>query len=188
MNVKPPPSNAEIRDLAKRLKPLWASGQSVRPFLRKHAGMIRTLQSQGWSWAGLALAFNKAKITYRTDKPWTADTLMQAFSRAQVPLQQHGFGAADESRKHDKNPTNLIKVEETGRILDAPRLAVETPSASAANVPSPVPDELARATSASFPSVPQFKPFSLKPQELPPDLSPGEIEERAALHRRMFGS
>ena len=109
MNRKPLPPDSDIKDLAKRLKALWASGQSVRPFFRQHAALFRELQNQGWSWAGLALVLNKAKITYRTGKPWTADALLQAFSRAQVPLRQRKLMEAGRSTEFDKNPTNVTK-------------------------------------------------------------------------------
>lgn len=189
MNRKPLPTDADVKDLAKRLKALWASRQSVRPFLRQQAGLFRELQSKGWSWAGLALALNKAKLTYHTGKPWTADSLMQAFSRAQVPLQRQKLIAACRPTEFDKNPTNLINSMEVERSFNTPHPGVETPTASAAAAPASfVSDELVRAPPAPRSPVPQFKPFSLKPQELPSEVSSAEIEERAALHRRMFGS
>jgi hypothetical protein len=109
MNRKPPPTDADVKDLAKRLKALWASGQSVRPFLRQHAALFRELQSDGWSWVGLALTLNKARITYRTGKPWTADSLVQAFSRAQASSKARKIQTPDPPPIFDKSQTNLIK-------------------------------------------------------------------------------
>lgn len=144
MNRKPPPTDADVRDLAKRLKALWSSGQSVRPFLRQQADPFRELQSQGWSWAGLALAMNKAKITYRTGKPWTADSLVQAFSRAQAPLKPREITVLAQPHEHDKHPTNLTDVSEgaqlSARAGEPMSAAVAMSFSAPANVqPEPLP-------------------------------------------------
>ncbi|MGE4482936.1 hypothetical protein [Acidocella sp.] len=105
MNEKPLPPDEDVRQLAKRLKTLWTPKQSVRRFLRKHATLFRELKSEDWSWAGIALALNKAKITYRTDRPWTGTALMQAFSRAQVELKGPSVRATNSRQHGESSPT-----------------------------------------------------------------------------------
>jgi hypothetical protein len=90
MYRKPSPSDKDVEALAARFRDLWTPDQTVRPYLRKHGQFFRKQLEDGWSWAGLALALTKAGITYQTGTPWSANALMQAFSRAQSPLRGHG--------------------------------------------------------------------------------------------------
>jgi hypothetical protein len=90
MYRKPSPSDKDVEALAARFRDLWTPDQTVRPYLRKHGQFFREQLEDGWSWAGLALALTKAGITYQTGTPWSADALIQAFSRAQSPLRGHG--------------------------------------------------------------------------------------------------
>lgn len=127
MNQKPLPPDEDVRHLAKRFKDLWKPKQNVRPFLRKHAAVFRDLKSEGWSWAGLALAMNKAKITYRTNKPWTDSALMQAFSRAQVELKGHAVRATPSARGNESN------------VMPLAAAGPEIPCAAASAVPASTP-------------------------------------------------
>ena len=89
MNQKPLPPPKDVKELARQFRKLWVPGQGMRPYLRKHAALFHQLRQDGWSWAGLALAMTTAGVMYQTKKPWTAETLLPAFSRAQLPLKGH---------------------------------------------------------------------------------------------------
>lgn len=173
---KPVPSDTEIDAMAEQFKMLWKPGQAIRPYLRKHAQMFRGLLRDEWSWAGLALALTKAGITYQTEKPWSANALMQAFSRAQLPLK--GYSRRKDSASNTNEPPPESNV----------RAALPAPNTQAAFHPMAATD---RATTSGLTTgaepIPKFKPFSLKAQEPPREPSPGEIEEREAIRIRMFG-
>jgi hypothetical protein len=104
MYRKPSPSDKDVETLAARFRDLWTPGLTVRPYLRKHGPLFRERLEDGWSWAGLALALTKAGITYQTGKPWSANALMQAFSRAQSPLKGHGRRTGTGMKPHAEIP------------------------------------------------------------------------------------
>lgn len=165
-------SPEEIAALAKQFRALWRKGDALRPWMRQHRQMVLGLVHGDYSWDAIAKALSKAKIKYQGGEAedWMAEGLRREFVRAARP------------RKFDKSPANVTDTGEianvTGR-LDAPRPAADTPAVLIAP---------AMAAPVSLPPAPQFKPFSLKTHEPPPDLSPAEIDERDALRRRMFGS
>lgn len=136
----------------------------MRPFFRQHAGLFRELRSQGWSWAGLALALNKARLTYRTGKPWTAASLMQAFSRAQVPLQRQELIRSGEPTEFDKTQPNMINVavpELEQASIAQPVVVQPGPGIEAASLP-PQPPAVPMTAAQSFAaaqdtSEPEFK-------------------------------
>ncbi len=133
MNQKPLPPDEDVRQLAKRLKTLWTPKQGVRRFLRKHAVLLRELKDDEWSWAGLALALNKARITYRTGTPWTDTALMQAFSRAQVELKGHPHRAPSARQRESISAPPAF--EERARVTpktSAPAFAARTAAVRAA--------------------------------------------------------
>lgn len=181
MNQKPLPSRANVKGLATRLKNLWAPDQSVRPFLRKHTALFRELQRDGWSWAGLALGMNKAGITYRTAKPWTADTLMQAFSRAQVALKDKPRPqqeAPKEAAIQDGNTAMAASTTDAGASFVAP--AIAEPTAFGAPLSAPVGGEATRPA-------PRFKPVSFRPREPLRVLTSEERAEIEENRRLTFG-
>ena len=79
-------SQEEIAALAKRLRARWTPGEPLRPWLRRHAGMLLKLVHGEWRWANLADALEEAGIKYQTEKRWTAAWLQSDFHRARAPL------------------------------------------------------------------------------------------------------
>ena len=133
----------------------------MRPYLRKHAHLFRQLREDSWSWAGLALAMTAAGVTYQTKKPWTAEALVQAFSRAQLPLKGHA----------QRKPVEAV--------------AAVSASASGASSSEPLPT-LAPETirhAEEFVSLPEvkvasrFKPVSFRPFEPRPKPTQEELAE-----------
>jgi hypothetical protein len=55
----------------------WLSdGGGIEPFLRAlEPELSRRVREEHWSWESLALAFNRAGITYQSGRVWTARTL-----------------------------------------------------------------------------------------------------------------
>jgi len=86
MPYKRTPTDPEIDELAARFKPLWRSGEVVRPWLRKHGVMLTGLVHDDWSWASVAAALTRAGITYRTGHPWQAEVLRAEVGKARKPL------------------------------------------------------------------------------------------------------
>jgi hypothetical protein len=82
----------EIAALAKRLRTRWIPGEPLRPWLRRHAGMLLKLVHGGWSWAAVANALDEAGIKYDTQKKWTAAWLQSDFHRARAPLKGYARG------------------------------------------------------------------------------------------------
>jgi len=113
MNRKPLPPDPDIKDLAKKFRGLRKPCQTVRAFLRENRLPLRKLRQEGWSWAGLGLALTKAGIKYDTGKEWTGDALVQAFSRAQVPLR--GYAKRDEREPvtHEQSATLTAPIMST---------------------------------------------------------------------------
>ena len=149
MNQKPLPPDNDVKELAKRLRKLRVPGQGVRPYLRKHATLFRQLRRDDWSWAGLALAMTKAGIMYQTEKPWTAETLLQAFARAQVPLKSH-------TRRNSDQMAPEVPVARSGTT--SPPTLVSSPSEVGYRA-----GDIASAQPAT--PVPRFKPVSIRPVE-----------------------
>ncbi len=171
MNQKPLPPEQEIKDRAKQLRALWTRGQKIRPFLRKQAPLFRQLLHEEWSWAGLALAMTKAGITYETKKPWTADSLLQAFSRAQRPLNGHARRKGCEPNPADAKPALHV-------VTLAPA------SVSSAHIAKPVEGG---STNEPARSASRFKPVSIKPFEPRPQPTQAELAEIEQNRRLTFG-
>ena len=161
MNQKPLPPERDVKELARQFRKLWVPGQGMRPYLRKHAALFQQLRQDGWSWAGLALAMTTAGVMYQTQKPWTAEGLLQAFSRAQLPLKGHARRKQVEAVKEISTKPSS---ETSAELL--PTLVPET--ACQADVITPV---------KTVEAVPRFKPVSFRPFEPRPKPTQEELAE-----------
>lgn len=101
MPYKRTATDDEIAVLAERLRPLWRSGDAVRPWLRKHGDLLINLVHDDWSWDGVAAALNGAGITYRTGNPWTGKRLNREYHRARAKPKR-----AVPSLKQEQAPTS----------------------------------------------------------------------------------
>ena len=170
MPIKRQPSEAELDALAERFHALWRQGDVLRPWLRKHHAMIRTLVHDDWSWAAVAEALTRVGITWRTGRAWSAEGLRREIIRASLPLKSRG------------------------RAAEPPALAAPDPAPGVLAVPQatgagPVPAQ-AIAALAPLPSgspVPRFKPASLKPYEPPRPPTADEEKEREAVRKKIYG-
>ncbi len=171
MNQKPLPPEQEIKVCAKQLRALWTRGQKIRPFLRKQAPLFRQLLQDDWSWAGLALAMTKAGITYDTKKPWTADSLLQAFSRAQRALKGHSRRKDAEPSPADARP--ILHVVASADVPISPVQIAMPAKSSPANAPAK--------------PAPRFKPVSIKPFEPRPQPTQAELDAIEQNRRLTFG-
>ena len=170
MPIKRQPSDAELDALAERFRALWRQGEVVRPWLRKHNAMIRTLVHDDWSWAAVAEALTHAGITWRTGRAWSAEGLRREIIRASLPLKRRGWAA-----------------EPPAPAASDPR--PDAPAAPQAAAVSPVTAQ-ATADLAPQPSgspVPRFKPASLKPYEPPRPPTADEEKEREAVRKKIYG-
>jgi hypothetical protein len=86
MSLKRRPTDADIEALAEIFRPLWRQGDIMRPWLRQHHELLRSLVHGEWSWAAVGAALTKVGITYRTGTPWTDKRLRSELSRALLPL------------------------------------------------------------------------------------------------------
>jgi hypothetical protein len=169
MPIKRQPSDAELTALAERFRALWRQGDVLRPWLRKHHAMIRELVHDDWSWASVAEALRRARITYRTGRAWSAEGLRREVVRATIPLKRATPLPSPNSARAPAPPS------EAG----GPPQPKIRPATQALPRVDPNP-------SASGPSVPRFKPASPKPIEPPRQLTPQEIQEREAMRKRIF--
>jgi len=99
MTQKFMPPDHEIASLADRFRELWTPGEDIRTWLRKQSVLMLELVHGDWSWAALAVVLTKAGITYRTGKPWTADSLRQETTRATAPLKGYARRRKDGAGK-----------------------------------------------------------------------------------------
>jgi hypothetical protein len=160
MSLKRRPTDADIEALAEIFRPLWREGDIMRPWLRQHHELLRSLVHGEWSWAAVGAALTKVGITYRTGTPWSDKRLRSELSRALMPLK----GYRQRQPKPEAQPmakTNLPPgaVAQT----DLP----PNPS-SAPNVPPPPAVAVA----------PRFKPASFRIPESSPALNvstPAEV-------------
>lgn len=162
-------SSAEIEALADQIRELWQPAEAVRPWLRKHAVMLRTMVNDGWTWQALADAFKCAGITYQTGNALRGVILKNEVARACKAL---------------KSAAPLPAPEMEKRAVSVPHF---TPHGQADALPHDALADQASDAVSQPPNVPRFKPFSLKPHEPPRPLTPTEIEEREANRIRMFG-
>jgi len=158
MPIKRQPVEAELDALAERLRTLWREGDVLRPWLRKHEAMIRDLVDHEWSWTSVAAALTRAGITWRTRRPWSAEGLRREVVRAAIPLK---------SRGKRQSPSPGVQ----------PRVQPEASQSTAA----------ADRAAADGVSAPRFRPARPKPYEPPRPLTPAEEQERAAIHKKLYG-
>lgn len=158
MPIKRQPSEAELDELAVRFRALWRTGNVLRPWLRRHQAMIRGLVDDEWSWGSVAAALTRAGITWSTGRPWSAEVLRSEVARAAIPLKSRG------SAEIPSSPAQR------------PVQAEASPQPAAADGP-------ARDAAAA----PKFRPARPKPYEPPRPLTPAEEQERAAIHKKLYG-
>ena len=162
MSLKRRPTDADIEALAEIFRPLWREGDIMRPWLRQHHELLRSLVHGEWSWAAVGAALTKVGITYRTGKPWTDKRLRSELSRALLPLK----GYRQRQSKPEAQPTTE---------------ATLPPGAGAqADLPSnPPPPAVAAA--------PRFKPASFRIPESSPAPSKSTPAKIIGNHRLTFG-
>ena len=160
--MKRQPSDAEIDALAAEFRALWRTGDVVGPWLRKHAVRLRELVHGDWSWAAIAAALTRAGITYRTGRPWSAEGLRVDVRRATRPLKR-----------------SVVIMDTSGTSATVP-LSENTAASS-------TPSAVSHSRIPDTPTVPRFKPASLRPYEPPHPPTPEDIEERERQQKRIFG-
>jgi hypothetical protein len=125
--------------------------------------------NDGWSWQGLADAMKCAGITYRTGNAWRGVILKNEVARACKPLKASAPLSV---------PVTEIRTETIPHVISHRQIDDVSRDTFADN---------AHDAMSPLPTVPRFKPFSLKPHEPPRPLTPTEIEEREENRIRMFG-
>ena len=183
MPIKRRPSELELVALSDQFRAIWRPGDVLRPWLRKHHTTIRDLVHGDWSWATLADALTRAGITYRTGRAWSPEGLRREVARASAPLR----GSRRHGASRPPAPLSSHDTPDQPPILPAPPDAPARPAQPQLRPAVPRPQGPDATPTVATPPVPRFKAFSLKPQEPPRPLTPEEIEEREAMHHRMFG-
>jgi hypothetical protein len=141
-------SQEEITALAKRLRTRWNPGEPLRPWLRRHGGMLLKLVHGGWSWAYIADALEEAGVKYQTEKRWTAAWLQSDLHRARAPLKGYARKAPVLSEPTQASATAQPTVPPSSSE-PAPEIA-----SFAARAADQSPVEKPR---------PRFKPVSIRP-------------------------
>ena len=162
MSLKRRPTDADIEALADIFRPLWRQGDLLRPWLRQHHELLRSLVHGEWSWAAVGAALTKLGITYRTGTPWTDKRLRSELSRALMPLKGY----------RQRQPK--LEARATAQTAIPPGAVAQT------DLP-PNPPAAAVATA------PRFKPASFRIPEsslAPSESAPAEI---ARNYRLTFG-
>jgi hypothetical protein len=162
MSLKRRPTDAEIEALAEIFRPLWRQGDIMRPWLRQHHELLRSLVHGEWSWAAVGAALTKVGITYRTGTPWTDKRLRSELSRALMPLK----GYRQRHPKPEAVPTAEINLP---------------PGAVAQKDPPPISPPPAIA------AAPRFRPASFRIPETSPAPSESTPAEISGHHRLTFG-
>jgi hypothetical protein len=76
MPIKLTRDEDDIEVMAEALAQRWRRGDGIEPFLRGlETELSRRVREEHWSWESLALAFNRAGITYQSGRVWTGRTL-----------------------------------------------------------------------------------------------------------------
>ncbi|HQT74617.1 MAG TPA: hypothetical protein PLX84_11820 [Acidiphilium sp.] len=153
MSLKRRPTDAEIEALAEIFRPLWRQGDIMRPWLRQHHELLRSLVHGEWSWAAVGAALTKVGITYRTGTSWTDKRLRSELSRALMPLK----GYRQRQPKPETRPTAQTAIP---------------PGATAQTDQPPIPPP------QSVAAAPRFKPASFRIPESSPALNvstPAEV-------------
>lgn len=109
MTYKRTPTDDEIDALAELFRPLWRTGEAVRPWLRKHAVMLIDLVHDDWSWAGVAAALDRAGVSYKTGNPWQAEQLRAKIAAARRPL-KHNVSSAKSENNANRSETTPSKI------------------------------------------------------------------------------
>ncbi len=162
MSLKRRPTDAEIEALAEIFRPLWRQGDIMRPWLRQHHELLRSLVHGEWSWAAVGAAMTKLGITYRTGKPWTEKGLRSELSRARMPLKGY--------RQRQPKP----EAQATAETNLPPGAVAQTDLP-----PIPPPSAVAAA--------PRFKPASFRIPETSPAPSESTPAEITGNYRQPFG-
>ena len=160
--------------MAERFRALWRKGEILRPWLRKHHALFRELVDDDGSWAAVAAALTRAGITWRTGRAWSGEGLRREIVRARVLLKKR-----DKAAQAPAPPPSTQAIHaQTAQSSTAPVQQLPARAILAAGEISPLP---------SGPTVPRFKPASLKPHEPPRPSTPEEEQEREAMRKRIFG-
>lgn len=162
MSLKRRPTDADIEALAEIFRPLWQQGDIMRPWLRQHHELLRSLVHGEWSWAAVGAALTKLGITYRTGTPWTDKRLRSELSRALMPLK----GYRQRQAKTQTHPTAQTAIP-PGAVAQTDQPPIPSPPAVAA--------------------APRFKPASFRIPESSPAPSESTPAEIARSHRQTFG-
>ena len=162
MSLKRRPTDAGIEALAEIFRPLWRQGDILRPWLRQHHELLRSLVHGDWSWAAVGAALTKVGITYRTGTPWTDKRLRSEFSRALMPLKGY--------RQRQPKP----EVQQTAQTAISPGAVAQKDPPS-----TPSPPAVAAA--------PRFKPASFRTPESSPAPSESTPADIARSQRQTFG-
>ena len=169
MSLKRKPTDADIEALAEIFRPLWREGDIMRPWLRQHHELLRSLVHGESSWAAVGAALTKLGITYRTGKPWTEKGLRSELSRALMPLK----GYRQRQPKPEARPTAQTAIPPgTGGQTDLPPIPPSVPS-------------LPPAPAAA--AAPRFKPASFRIPESSPTPGKSIPAETAHTPRLTFG-
>ncbi|HQT65702.1 MAG TPA: hypothetical protein PLO16_14460 [Acidocella sp.] len=169
MSLKRRPTDSDIEALAEIFRPLWRQGDIMRPWLRQHHELLRSLVHGEWSWAAVGAALTKLGITYRTGTPWTDKRLRSELSRALMPLK----GYRQRQPKPEAQPTAEIAIP-PGAVAQT-NLPPNPPAAP--NVPPP----------PAVAAAPRFKPASFRIPESSPAPSESTPAESTGNHRLTFG-
>ncbi|GAN82308.1 hypothetical protein [Acidocella aminolytica] len=164
MSLKRRPTEADIEALAEIFRPLWRQGDIMRPWLRQHHELLRSLVHGDSSWAAIGAALTKLGITYRTGTPWTDKRLRSELSRALMPLK----GYRQRRPKSEALPT--------AQTAMPPGAVAQTDLP-----PTPPP-----APSPAVAAAPRFKPASFRIQETSPAPSESTPADIARSHRQTF--
>ncbi|MCU4162107.1 hypothetical protein AiwAL_18805 [Acidiphilium sp. AL] len=169
MSLKRRPTDADIEALAEIFRPLWREGDIMRPWLRQHHELLRSLVHGEWSWAAVGAALTKVGITYRTGTPWTDKRLRSELSRALMPLK----GYRQRQLKPEAQPTA--------------QTAIPPGTVAQADLPPIQPSALSMPAPQSVAAAPRFKPASFRIPESSP--APGGSTPAEAAHtpRLTFG-
>jgi hypothetical protein len=169
MSLKRRPTDAEIEALAEIFRPLWRQGDIMRPWLRQHHELLRSLVHGEWSWAAVGAALTKLGITYRTGTPWTDKRLRSELSRALMPLKGY------RQRQPKPEAQSMAEIAITPGAVAQTNLPSIPPSAP--NVPPPPAVAVA----------PRFKPASFRIPESSLTPKKSTPAETAHTPRQTFG-
>ena len=170
MSLKRRPTDAEIEALAEIFRPLWRQGDIMRPWLRQHHELLRSLVHGDWSWAAVGAALTKLGITYRTGTPWTDKRLRSELSRALMPLKGY--------RQRQSKTQTQAPAETT----------IPSRAVTQTDLPPNPPDALNVPPPPAVAAAPRFKPASFRIPESSPAPSESTPADIARSQRQTFGT